>query len=124
MIAGGGAVNYAALHAGLLAERAQLDALIAALAPFIAQAPPANGFVAKKGKQAKAAKKITGSRPRITPETIAKIQAMDGQGKRQGDIAAACGVSIPTVKKYANAKSVKVAPSVGKVDPRTGRPWV
>lgn len=50
--------------------------------------------------------KPKGTRPRISPETIAKIQAMDGQGNPIKQICVACGVSAPTVKKYAKAKAV------------------
>jgi hypothetical protein len=67
-----------------------------------------------------------GSRPRVTPETIARIQAMDGQGKPIGEIAAACGVSTPTVKKYADMKPVPR--SAGNGAPIAAapakRPWV
>jgi len=132
-------VNYAALHASLLTERQQLDQLITALEPFIMIVPPANGDrgvretastkraspVKKSRKGGKPAKTITGTRPRISPETIAKIQAMDSQGKTIKEIAAACGVSAPTVTKYANAAPVKTTmPPAGKTDPKTGRPWV
>ena len=129
-------MNLGDFLAELEAQRARLDTAIAGLRPLIeAPAVATNGVPvsrpkmrekkthtrgARKTKPAKA-----GSRPRVTPEMIAKIQAMDGQGKPVKEIAAACGVSAPTVTKYANAAPVKATtPPAGKTDPKTGRPWV
>lgn len=137
----------------LVAGHDRLAAAIAALSPLLGVDPPLETApaelvvastakalkpgrtpkrTAKKGKAAKKVKsaKGKGSRPRITPETIARIQAMDGQGKTVKEIVAACRVSAPTVTKYANAAPVKLnggkpePVAVGRTDPRTGRPWV
>lgn len=137
----------------LVAGHDRLAAAIAALSPLLGVEPPLEpaptelvvaapakalkpGRTPKRSvKKVKATKKArpakgTGSRPRITPETIARIQAMDGQGKTVKEIVAACGVSAPTVTKYANAAPVKLngakpeSATVGRTDPRTGRPWV
>jgi len=140
----------------LVAGRDRLAVAIAALSPLldgeslVESAPPAASIAAtgpvkalpagrRKQRAAKAVPKPKGTRRRksatgrrgISDETIAKIQALDAKGKPQTEIAEACGVSIPTVKKYADAAPVaptnsdKPAPVVAaKTDPRTGRPWI
>jgi len=130
-------VNLGDFLAELEAQRARLDTAIAGLRPLLeAPAVATNDEPVSRPKRrvkkthVRATKKVKlakgkWSRSRVTPETIAKIQAMDGQGKPVKEIAAACGVSAPTVTKYANAAPVKTsAPPAGKTDPKTGRPWV
>ena len=148
---GGGGASVNPLRAAfetLVAGRDRLAAAVDALAPLLDAAPiadsrstaqlvedaaPAKALPAgRKTKRQKVAKaKPAKSRRGISNETIAKIQALDAKGKPQTEIAEACGVSIPTVKKYSDAAPVartngdKPAPiPAAKTDPRTGRPWV
>lgn len=83
--------------------------------------------------------KTPGTRRGIAPETIARIQELDGQGKPRYEIARLCGVSAPTVAKYADAPAVRsvakpadppktngAVPTMAAPakDSRTGRVWI
>lgn len=133
---GGPVTSLPEALATLVAWRDRLTEAVGVLSPLIGAAAPAveleqlparrpvralpapkpgrvatNGKVATRGnsaalKPAKRPAKGKGSRPRVTPETIAKIQAMDGQGKPIAEIAAACGVSTGSVRKFADMKPV------------------